>query len=146
VLGHFGLPRYMPVGSPDHSQDASFALAVWVGTIGGSALGTDPVPDTGGNAPAGNRILRVTAKRDGVMTLGGCNLRMVTSGDGTSIVLQPWFFDNTQNAWVKHGATVTITSATANAASIIIGNMAGAKFFVQIVTNTGVTALAYDVV
>jgi hypothetical protein len=134
-----------PVKSPDHSTDASFALAVWVGRIGGAALVADADPNT--TEPSADRVLRITAKRDGVMTFGGAAIKSVTAGDGTSLLIQPWFYDNTQRLWVKHGPVITITTATTNISTLTIGNMAGAKFFIQITTNNGgVTALGYDVV
>lgn len=135
----------VPVNSPDHSTDTGFTLAVHAGGIGGAALATDAAPSVLGDVAAA-RVLRVTAKRDGLMTMGGTVLRMVVA-DGTSLVVRPWFYDNTQLKWIPHGANVTLTAATTNTGSVTIGNLAGAKMYVQIVTNTGnVSWLGYDVV
>jgi hypothetical protein len=135
-----------PVKSPDHSTDATFALAIWVGTVGvGSGVAVDAAPNT--TEPSTDRILRITAKRDGVMTFGGAAIKTVTAGDGTSLLVQPWFYDDTQHLWIKHGPVITITTATTNISTLTIGNMAGAKFFIQVTTNNGgVTAFGYDVV
>lgn len=92
-----------------------------------------------------NRILRMTAKRDAILTMGSCQLRIVTAGDGTSMVFQAWFYDNTQAQWVKLAGPITVTSATSNLGAVVVGDMAGAKFFVQATANTGgVSAFGYD--
>jgi hypothetical protein len=130
------------VKSPDHSSDATFAMAVWVGTVGTGTVSTDPDPNV--TPPAANRILRITPKRDGVHCFGGTDLRMLSAGDGTSIVLQPWFYDDTQARWIRYSVAVTLTTATSNTGFSLIGAMLGAKFFVQCTANTGVSAFAYD--
>jgi hypothetical protein len=133
------------VKSPDHSSDTTFTLANWVGTVGTGSVATESDPNT--SAPNPSRILRITAKRDGLLGFGAAILRLLTAGDGTSLVLQPWFYDDTQAKWIKLGGAITITTATSNASSVLLGNMAGAKFFVQCVTNNGnVSAFAYDFV
>jgi len=132
------------VRSADTSNDATFSLQ-WLGIIGGAALGNDAAPTNLGSVPA-NRILRCTAKRNGVVTMGGMTLRMVIA-DGTSLVVRPWFYDDTQAIWIPHGTAQTLTAASTNTASVVVGNMGGAKFFMQITTNTGnVSALGYDFV
>lgn len=131
------------VRSRSHATDLKFAHEIWVGTIGTGTVATDPSPNT--TPPAANRILRCTAKRDALMAMGFANLRLLGARDGTSLVVQPWFYDDTQAAWVRFGAPVTLTSAAQNVTNVNVGNMAGAKFFVQVTTNTGgVSAFAYD--
>ncbi len=129
------------IASPSHAFDASFSLAVWYT----GALAADAAP-TNLASVAAARILRCTAKRDGVMAFGGALLRTVIF-DGTSLVVRPWFFDDTQAIWIPHGANITLTTATTNTGALTIGNMAGARLYVQVITNTGsVTALGYDIV
>jgi len=145
--------QVVPAASPDHSTDATFTLAVWV-TNNGSAnvtgvpatanvLLTENDPNT--TSPAAARVVRVTAKRGGTQFMGGGFWRGFTNGVGTSIVVQPWYFDDTLATWIKFGPAVTITNSTTNlTAAVTMGNMAGAKFFLQITTVTGATALGYD--
>lgn len=96
--------------------------------------------------PPASRIIRMSAKRDGLVAMGLPMLRLLGARDGTSLVVQIWFYDDSQAAWVRHDAPVTLTSATSNATNKTLGNTAGAKYFVQVVTNTGgVSAFAYDI-
>lgn len=125
----------VPVKSPDHSTDSTFSFALQIGTIGGSALTTDSNPSVLGDVSA-PRTLRVTAKRDGVMTMGGAVVRC-SIADGTSLVFRPWFYDYTQARWIPIGASATLTAASTNSSTVAIGNMAGARLFTQIITNTG---------
>lgn len=98
-----------------------------------------------GGVPAANRILRMTAKRDTILTMGSAVLRTLTSGDGTSLLVQPWFYDNTQAQWVKFAGVMTITSSTSNLGALSIGGPAGAKFYLQVTANNGgVSAFGYD--
>lgn len=130
----------------DRSGDA-FSFGAWRGTVGGSALTAD-ASDPNASAPLANQIVRVgnCAARGALMATGLGQLRLIASG-GTSIVCQPWLFDTTQNTWIKYGPALTITIATTNLATpaFTVGGLVGAKFFVQITSNTGVTALGYEI-
>jgi hypothetical protein len=131
--------------APAHDADPTFSLAVWVGTVGGSALGTDPNPNT--TPPSGGRILRCLPRRGLLLQHGAAQVRLVCGVvAASSITLQPWFFDATQNLWVQYGAPVTITptGAAANQIGVTIGMVGGAQIFVQITANTLVQALGYD--
>jgi hypothetical protein len=133
------------IQSPAHDNDATFALRVWVGTIGGSALGTDPNPNT--TPPSAGRII-TSSMRGGMLQTHGTGRLTVICGTvaASSITLQPWFFDATQNLWVQYGApaTITPTGAASNATTIIFGNFTGGQLFAQITANTLVQALGYD--
>lgn len=132
------------IQSPAHDAD-TFALAVWAGTIGGSALPTDPNPNT--TPPSAGRILTIQPRTGSLVISGGTQLRVVAGVvAASSITFQPWFFDPTPNLWIQYGAptTLTPTGAAANAIGFNTGNMAGALFFLQITANTLVQALGYD--
>lgn len=131
--------------SPLHDQDATFALGVWVGTIGGSALSTDPSPNT--TPPAANRILRISPRK-GMTVLQGSGRLQVICGvvAASSITLQLWIFDSTQNTWIQYGApfTITPTGAASNVAAVTHGNLSGAQLFLQVTANTLVQAFGYE--
>jgi hypothetical protein len=134
------------IQGPAHDNDPTFAFRVWVGTIGGSALATDPNPNT--TPPSAGRIF-TASMRGGMLQTHGTGRLTVVCGvvAASSITFQPWFFDTTQNLWIQFAGPVTITpvgGGTANATTIIIGNFTGAQFFFQITANTLVQALAYD--
>lgn len=132
------------IQSPAHDAD-TFALAVWVGTIGGSALSTDPNPNS--TPPSAGRILTIQPRTGTLVISGSAQLRVVAGVVAAStITFQPWIFDITPNVWVQYGAptTLTPTGAAANAIGFNLGNVAGAQMFVQITANTLVQALAYD--
>jgi len=127
----------------DHSKDKSFSLEKWVGTLGGAALSTDSDPNT--SEPVTNRVIRARAKRDGVMVMGTMLLRVVIA-DGTSLTFRPWMYDNHESKWIPHGNAQTVTFATGNIGNgtVLPGNIAGAKVFVQITANTGCTVMGID--
>lgn len=131
------------VAGPDLSAEATFALS-WIGTVGGAALSTDSDPNSA--APSAGRILRITGKRGALCTHSGVSVIKYVAANGTAITVQPWFYDDTRAVWIKFGGTTTITVGTTNIGTSTgaVGNMAGAKFFVQVTANAGVTALGYD--
>lgn len=136
----------MDVKSPDRSQD-SFSFAVWVGTLGGSALTPENDPNT--TPPAANRILRIGAKRGGLITQGLGNVRVVVPNGtaASTITVRGWYFDTFTQTWIAFVGAVgqactvnTITSVLANT-----GSMCGAQVFVQIIANGSTTsAFGYD--
>lgn len=134
----------MDIKSPDISA-AGFTLTTWYGTAGGAALSAD-ASDPNTSAPAASRIHRVAGRRGSLITHGNGTVRGVAIG-GTSIVLQGWWYDESIATWLKLVATTTtFTTATGLTQVLTIGNMAGAKIFFQVTSNTGVTAIGYDVI
>jgi hypothetical protein len=133
------------VQSPTHDNDPTFSLAIWVGTIGGSALPTDTAPNT--SAPSAARVLQISPRKGAMLMHGSGVLRLCCGVVGSSsITIQSWFFDNTQALWIQFGAPVVITptGAASNTSTQTISNVAGAKFFLQITANTLVQAFGYD--
>jgi hypothetical protein len=132
-----------------------FALAVWVGTIGGSALATDAAPNT--TPPAAGRIIRITERRHAIFPSQTGNTGIpgiITVAFGvvaaSSITVQFWFFDDTQALWLPYGAPTVRTpvSGSTNLISAVAGTnltAIGAKVFVQITANTLVQAMGYDI-
>jgi hypothetical protein len=132
------------IQSPAHDAD-TFALAVWVGTIGGAALGTDPAPNT--TPPSAGRILTLQPRPGTFVPMGASQLKVICGVVAAStITFQMWFFDVTPNLWVQYSAptTITPTGAVTNLIGFNVGNLVGAPFFVQITANTLVQALGYD--
>jgi hypothetical protein len=128
------------VYSPDASG-ALFRMESWFVTpVGenppGDGTGGTQIPVASSN-PLTNRVVQVNAfARGAVQTLGAGTIRAIVIA-GTNLVFQPWFYDNTLATWVKFGATVTITVGTTNITSIGPAAMVGAKFFLQVVSQTG---------
>jgi len=138
--------RQSVVQSPSHDNDPTYSLSVWVGTVGGAALGTDPSPNV--TPPAAGRILVLLPKDGALQLMGTARLAIVCATvAASSITLQPWFFDATQNLWIQYGPpiTVTPTGAASNIGALTtFGNYSGAQVFVQITANTLVQAFAYE--
>lgn len=136
--------------SPSLVADPHFSIAVWVRgspTPGTSTIIADATgPGFDATDPPDARIVVCGANQHGgIITSGGPALLLFARGGGTSVVLQPWFYDSTLVAWVKFGATSTITLATSDLAVIATRNLGGAKFYVQVVTVTGtITEAGYD--
>jgi hypothetical protein len=130
------------------------AKAVWYGTIGGAALGNDAAPTNLASVSAA-RILRATARPGTIMTHGSALLRIMvanaTGANATTLVMRPWFYDDTLAIWIPHGANLTVTmaatfGATTNTVSALVGNIAGARVYVQVVSNTALAdCIGYDV-
>lgn len=131
----------LPPKSADHSTASTFALDSWYGTLGGTALATDPDPNV--TPPASNRIIRMGSTLDGVTSMGGPHLISAAILDGTTLTYQAWFYDNSQAKWIKIHSTVVLTLTTNNFRNlnIVPGNLSGAKVFIQITANSGVTVL-----
>lgn len=134
----------MDIKSPDISN-AGFSLAVWYGTVGGAALSVD-ASDPNASAPTTARILRITARHGTVFIHGNGTVRATAIG-GTSCAVQTWFYDEVVAFWLKLNANpVTLTTATGLTQLATTGNMGGAKVFLQVTANTGVSAIGYDLI
>lgn len=124
-----------------------YALPIWYGAIGGAALATDPDPNV--TPPAANRIIKLSAKRGGLLMMGGSSglfLRVMQVGGlnvGTNISCVAWLWDDTQAKWIQHGTLTNITGTNdvANLGGVAWGCMPGARIFVQITANAGSTPL-----
>ena len=137
--------RQCVVQSPSHDNDPSFALSVWVGTIGGAALGLDPNPNV--TPPAAGRILTMIPKDSALQLMGSARLAILCAPvAASSITVQPWFFDDSRAVWVQFGPPITITptGAASNLATVAMSGF-GSKVFVQVIANTNVKAMGYDV-
>ncbi len=142
------------VQTRSHSKDRAVSKAVWYGTIGGAALGNDAAPTNLASVTAA-RILRATVRPGAVMLHGLAVLRVyvanATGAAATTLVVRPWFYDDTLGIWVPHGANLTVTmgatfNATVNVTSATVGNIAGARLYVQVVSNTALAdCIGYDV-
>lgn len=134
----------VPVGSPDHSADASFTLAVWVQ---GSPVTTDSAPTNLASVSAG-RVVRATEKRGSLAAMGFGGLRAWTVGPATATVTaQLWFYDDTLGVWVTCGAPVTFGVAAAGNGTVPAGGgpMIGARMYYQITAVANApTAFGYD--
>jgi len=136
--------------SASTANDSTFSIANWVGTLGGAALSVDNDPNT--TPPPANRIFRCSAKRNATAHMAGGSSPFgmffkVVIADGTSLQARAWLFDSTQNKWLPHGTTLTLTFATGNVGNVgaQINNVNGAKAFIQILANTGCTVMGFDV-
>jgi hypothetical protein len=143
----------LPVRAP---SSPAFGFPVWVGTIGGAALATDPSPNV--TPPAGGRIVRATPKRGGIWGLGRFSQAFVVEFTvvfapiaAANITVQLWFFDATQGVWVPMGAPQNRLPTGVSPNSNIVGGIVdvyapfGSQMFVQITANANVQAMAYDV-
>ena len=131
---------------PTYGPTAPATLGVWYQN-GGSALVTENTPNI--TPPAANRILRNVGKLNGTAQTNGAGssgLRIMCDG-GTSCTETAWFYDDQLGKWLPFGATpFTLTTAAGNNTTLNIGNVSGSQWFVQLVANTGVTALGYGFV
>jgi len=110
-----------------------------LGSIGAGAIALDQEPTT--SEPPAERVFRFPA--DLGVAVNGQGRVAVMAANGTSIQVRLWWFDDTAMKWFAFGAASTITVATTNFLAFNVGNMVGAKFFVQILANTGVEQLVY---
>jgi hypothetical protein len=141
------------IGSKSHESDATFAMALWIGTWNGSALGTDAAPNS--TPPDPSRILRIVPRREILAAMGGSVsgqqgplIRAIATGGSGNIVVQGWIYDDTQAKWIKWGGanTLTLTNNVQNLGSIVHGLILGAQFFLQITSNPGgVPAVGIDI-
>lgn len=123
----------------------TFTAPIVVGSVGGSALPTDPNPNT--TPPAGGRILRFN-RQPWTLTTSGLGVVYITIVPVAlaSITIQPWFFDATQNVWIQFATATTSTPTAAgvnNLQSINIFDWGGALFFPQITACTAVACILY---
>jgi hypothetical protein len=121
-----------------------FALAVWVGTIGGAALGVDPSPNV--TPPAPGRIVRVGAGRGSMINHGAPLLSLVCAVvPASSITFTHWLFEDTLNAWQPFVAvTITPNGVATNRAGATVGCRVNQQVFPQITANTLVQAVGYS--
>lgn len=124
---------------------ALFTATTVVGSVGGSALPTDPNPNT--TPPSNGRILRLN-RQPWTLTVSGLGVIYVTFVPiaTASITIQPWFFDATQNVWIQFVAPVSSTPTAPgvnNLLSLNVFNWGGAKFFLQITANTATQCMLY---
>jgi hypothetical protein len=122
------------------------ALSVWVGTIGGSALATDPNPNT--TPPSAGRIVQCGTTKPGVYQLGAGFIRILAAPVAAATCsFVPWLFDDTIAAWFQYLQQVNLSpnGAASNISGLTIGQRLNQKAFVQLsVTNGVVQAFGYD--
>lgn len=135
-------------GLASPKQTGQFGFAVWVGTIGGSALPTDPDPNV--TPPSAGRILTNGAKRGGCLVVGQGALRIyaapVAGGTISSVI---WTYEDSIARWVPFLQTVVVP-ANGSSSNFNFGTAMATRldqqFFVQITAVTNVQAFAYDLV
>ena len=124
-----------------------FVADVWIENAG-NALGAEDDPNT--TAPDLNTNVitqgrsRIVAIPAGIFLSGSVQISSWCVG-GTSCTVRSWWYDDRKGLWVPNGAIATLTTATTNAANQTVGCMPGSRWFVQVVTNTGVTKLIYSI-
>lgn len=115
----------------------SFTAQCWVEN-GGAAIADDAAPTNLASVAAGRRF----SNPAGILLTSAANLMAFAVG-GTSAIIRFWWYDSVMDLWVPNGANATITSATTNSAASLVGSMPGSQFYMQMVTNTGVTKVAF---
>lgn len=117
----------------------SYTCDFWIKN-GGAALAVDSDPNS--VTPSAARIM--SGPRAGfwptLMNAGGAALGpfiTLLSADGTSVTLRWWWYDDTKATWIPGTTTVTLTTAGNNFQQLRY--VLGAKTFVQVTANTGVT-------
>lgn len=129
------------------NKAASYAAAVWV-ERGGAALTNESDPNTlaPDDPTQPNSVTQGTSRiiqaRSGIFITSGFQIIGYAIG-GTSSTVRFWWYDDTKALWVPNGGAVTLTSGTTNSGSATVGCMPGAKWFAQVLANTGITKLAY---
>lgn len=136
------------VRSRDHSKDATFSLAIWRSN-GGSPLAVESNPNAVPPNPA--NVIKVTAKRDGLMLIGTAVLRYFVIGGTTNMTIVAWNYDDALGLWVRFTNQISslVDNGTgANSATTSVAGMVGSKWYPQVVVNdatTGVLKLGYDI-
>jgi hypothetical protein len=121
-----------------------FTATQWIKN-GGAAIGTDSDPNT--SPPPANRIAQLPSSIFGISIFSPFNVSglgifaTLISADGTAITVRPWWKDDLKGEWVPLTTAVTLTTAGNNFQQLSIRVMPGAKFFVQVTANTGVTKM-----
>jgi hypothetical protein len=127
------------------NKAAKFSAPCWIENSG-SALATEANPTDLASVTGiatnlsglGGRIITTPA---GIFVTGGVQIIAYAVG-GTSCTVRFWWYDDVKRIWIANGAVVTLTTATTNSGTTTFGCMPGSRWFAQIVTNTGVTAVA----
>lgn len=117
------------------NKAARFTAMLW---IRGAANFTDADPNV--TPPAANRTLRIPSGPFLSQTAVSTWL-----ADGTSATIRNWFYDDGQAIWVPFLQGLALTYAGTNLISASYGAIPGAKVFVQVVANVGVTKIAMTV-
>lgn len=112
----------------------SFAFQESRGTVGGAALANDSDPNAA--APADSRQHEVHSFRpssDG-------RIQVVAAG-GTTVTVQPWFYERATKRWTPYSASFAVTPAAPGNA--VGARIDGAPVFLQVVANTLVEQLSW---
>lgn len=130
------------IGSPDHSSDASFGLAVWV-----LSPGVESAPTNLASVPTGRQV-RAGAKRGSLQIMGSGGLRCFAVGPATaSVTVQGYYYDDTLAAWVPFGIPLVSVVATGTSGGQLLtgGPLIGARLYMQVTAVANApTAFGYD--
>jgi hypothetical protein len=131
--------------SPAHDNDATFtSFGMWVGTVGGSALPTDPDPNV--TPPSNARIVRWTGRGGNMLAHGfGSFKAVIPPVAASSITLRLWVYDDTIAQWIPLITTTTAPTGAAGGVTLAPTALPGSKLFLQITANTNVQAISYGV-
>lgn len=117
-----------------------WASDIWVGTIGGSVLPTDPDPNV--SPPSPGRIIKVSPRR-GSCTFNGTQstrLYLILAPLATESLTVQFWFKTAGGLWLTFSTTVTIAYPGSGQVAASINNTFGAKWFIQVLANTNVQA------
>lgn len=130
----------MPVATPDRS---TWTITHVEGTLGVGSLAADASdPNTVSPGARAVRLSGANAAPNGA----GASAIIAVVLDGTSLVLRPWIYDDVATKWYRFVPDVTVLAATIGGSAVLVASMpalVGAKFFLQIITNTGTVSQYY---
>lgn len=103
-------------------------------------------------APNPANVIKVTAKRGGILLIGAPLIRYFVVGGTTNITIQAWYYDDGLGLWVRFTnqiSSMVDNNTGANTATTGTGAVPGSKWYPQVIVNnsaTGVQKLGYDIV
>jgi hypothetical protein len=74
-----------------------------------------------------------------IFVTSGLQIAAFATDGSSTIAGRFWWYDYGQDLWVPNGTTVTLTTATINAGTAVIGCMPGALHHFQVTANAGGT-------
>lgn len=121
------------------SPTASGFDVLWIDG-GGVAIPTDNTPNQ--TPPAANRIF-LMPRYIFALGLGFTPAVNCFVADGTQATVRIWQYDDSQATWFAIGnVSATLSYSAQNFSNTQCRCVSGAKFFCQVVSNTGVTKIA----
>lgn len=110
----------------------SYTSLCW---ITGAPISTDAAPTNLASVPAARRI----TTPPGIFVTSALNLVAFAVDGSSTCIVRFWWHDDVLDLWVPNGNLGTLTTASTNTLSQVIGCMPGCLFYCQVTANAGNT-------